>query len=119
MQYALTFHETAEDFAHRTDAAAPQFMAGWMAYIQAMRDSGIMRAGAGLQPPATATSVRLRNGKRQVHDGPFADSKEQLGGFVLIEVADLDAALEWAARAPCAATGGVEVRPVLPPPNPN
>ena len=58
--------------------------------------------------------MQVAGGKRQVQDGPFADTKEQLGGFFVIDVADLDTALAWAARAPCAATGGVEVRPVLP-----
>jgi hypothetical protein len=115
MQYMLMFYETAEQFARRGDPGAADYWAGWMAYVKAVADSGIKRAGAGLQPPATATSLRLRGSKRQIQDGPFADSKEQLGGFFLIEVDNLDAALEWAARAPCAATGGVEVRPVLPP----
>ena len=63
----------------------------------------------------TATTVRIRDGKRLVQDGPFADTKEQLGGYFVIEVPDLDAALEWAARAPSAACASVEVRPVLPP----
>lgn len=60
--------------------------------------------------------MRLRGGKRQVQDGPFADTKEHLGGYFIVEVPSLDVALEWAARAPCAATGSSEVRPVLPPP---
>ena len=71
--------------------------------------------GDGLQGPNTATTVRIRDGKRIVQDGPFADTKEQLGGYFVIEVPDLDAALEWAARAPSAACASVEVRPVLPP----
>jgi hypothetical protein len=61
----------------------------------------------------TGTTLRVRGDKRQVQDGPFADTKEQLGGYFVIEVPDLDSALEWAARAPCASTGGVEVRPVF------
>ena len=72
--------------------------------------------GAGLQPPATGTTVRLRGGARQVHDGPFADTKEQLGGYYIIEVPNLDAALEWAAKCPAAPTGSVEVRPHVPMP---
>lgn len=78
-------------------------------------DAGEPSGGRGqaLQPSSTATSLRIRGGKRQVQDGPFADSKEQLGGFFIIDVPDLDAALEWAARCPSASTGGVEVRPVL------
>jgi hypothetical protein len=73
-----------------------------------------MVSGNGLQPPHTATTVRIQDGKRHVQDGPFADTKEQLGGYFIIDVPHVDAALEWAARAPCASTGGVEVRPVMP-----
>jgi hypothetical protein len=71
--------------------------------------------GDGLQGPMLATTLRVIDGKRHVQDGPFADTKEQLGGYFVIEVPDLDAALDWAAKAPCALTGSVEVRPVLPP----
>ena len=78
----------------------------------AMHGAGIVKSGAGLEPPSTATSLRIQGGKRRVQDGPFADAKEQLGGFYVIDVPDLDTALEWAARAPCATTGGVEVRPI-------
>ena len=74
-----------------------------------------MLSGNGLQPPHTATSVRVRDGKRQVQDGPFADSKEQLAGYFIVEVPDLDVALDWAARAPSASYASVEVRPVVPP----
>ena len=87
-----------------------------MAYVDAIHKAGIWVSGGGLQPPVTGTSLRLRGDKRQVQDGPFADTKEQLGGFLVIEVPDLDTALSWAARAPCASTGGVEVRPLLKPP---
>jgi len=72
-------------------------------------------SGAGLQPPRTATTLRIRDGQRHVQDGPYADSKEQLGGFFVINVPDLDTALAWAARSPAASSGAVEVRPVLPP----
>ena len=115
MQYMLMFYETGNDFASRGDQRATDYWAGWRAYVQALSESGVVRAGSGLQPGAAATSLRLRNAKREIQDGPFADTKEQLGGFFVIEVADLDAALAWAAKAPCAASGGVEVRPTLPP----
>jgi len=72
-----------------------------------------MVGGSALQPPAVATTVRQRDGKRQVQDGPYAETKEQLGGYYEIEVADLDTALDWAARCPAATTGVVEVRPNL------
>ncbi len=78
-----------------------------------MAQAGVIVKGDGLQGPQMATTLRLRDGKRQVQDGPFADTKEQLGGCFVIEVPDLDAALDWAAQAPSARTASVEVRPVL------
>ena len=75
-----------------------------------------MLNGHGLMPPSTATTVRVAGGKRQVQDGPFADTREHLGGYFIIDVPSLETALEWAARAPCASSGSTEVRPVLPPP---
>ncbi|MDB5999493.1 MAG: hypothetical protein JWP52_1192 [Rhizobacter sp.] len=114
MQYMLMFYVTPDDLAKYTDDRAEAYMAGWTSYVGAIYESGAALSGEGLLPPSTATTVRLRGDKRQVQDGPFADTKEQLGGYFIIEVPHLDAALEWAARAPCAATGGVEVRPVMP-----
>ena len=117
MQYMLMFTETEADFAKREDpAAAPDYSGAWLAYIAAMTRAGVIVSGSGLQPPATATTLRVRGGRREVRDGPYADAKEQLGGFFVIEVADLDAALDWAAQSPSAVVGTVEVRPVLPPP---
>ena len=84
--------------------------------MEAIRASGVVVSGAGLQPPETATTVRLKGEQRHVQDGPFADTKEQLGGFFVIDVPDLDAALAWAARSPAATDAAVEVRPVMPPP---
>ena len=69
-------------------------------------------SGAPLQPDATGTTVRVKSGQPQVQDGPYADTKEQLGGFMILELPSLDAALEWAGRCPTAATGAVEIRPV-------
>ncbi len=119
MEYMLIFNETAQDFAKRDDPkAAPEYWGAWKAYSGAARAADVMVGGNALQPPDTTTSVRLRNGKRQVQDGPFADTREHLGGFFIVNVPSLDDALEWAARAPCAGSGSVEVRPVLsgPPP---
>jgi hypothetical protein len=117
MEYMIAFREPESEFAKRNDpAAAPAYWGAWMAYIGAMEQAGIVVNGRGLQPPATATVVRLREGRREVQDGPHPDSKEQLGGFFIVNVPDLDGALEWAARSPAAAAGSVEVRPVLPPP---
>lgn len=116
MQYAILAQESEQDFADRTDdAAADTYWAAWAGYVAALEESGVMRAGAGLQPPHTATTLRSRGGSVEVQDGPFADVKEALGGFFVIDVADLDAAMEWAARCPAAARGSVEVRPLIPP----
>lgn len=113
MQYMLMIYESAHDTAARTD---PERQAGywssWMAYAEALTKSGLVVGGNALQPPGTGTTVRLRNGERQVQDGPFADAKEQLGGYWIIEAPDLDVALDWASKAPIA-VGGVEVRPIL------
>ncbi len=117
MQYAIIVYETAADLASREDPSrAPAYWAAYTAYSQALVEAGVARGGAGLEVPAVATTVRLRGAQRMVQDGPFVETKEMLGGFFLIDVPDLDAALEWAARCPSAATGSVEVRPLLPPP---
>lgn len=116
MQYMLCFRETPAEFDRRNHAEAPAYWGAWQAYIGAMYGAGIVISGNGLQAPDTATVVRVRSGDRQVVDGPYPDSKEQLGGYFIVDVPDLDAALTWAARSPAAAAGSVEVRPVLPPP---
>lgn len=109
MKYALLINEAPEHFERRKDPAG---RAAGMAYGEALRAAGVFVGGAGLEPPQTATTVQVRNGKRQVHDGPYAETKEFLAGFAIIEVADLDAALEWAARHPAAGHGSIEVRPL-------
>lgn len=117
MQYMLMFYEEAGEFAKRNDAdTAPAYWGAWTAYIGALNQAGIVIAGNGLLPPDAATTVRIENGQRLVQDGPVAATKEQLGGYFVIEVADLDAALAWAARSPSASAGATEVRPVLPAP---
>lgn len=117
MHYALLIREDASDFEKRENATeAGPYWASWSAYSQAIAQAGIFVSGAGLMPPAMATTVRIGDGSRDVQDGPFADAKEQLGGFFVIDVANLDLALNWAARAPISRHGSVEVRPVLPPP---
>ena len=116
MQHMLMFYDTPDSFACRTDERAGDYFAGWSAYVQALVQSGAVRDGNGLEVPETSTVVRLRGAERLIQDGPIADTKEQLGGYFIIEVDNLDAALAWAARAPCASTGGVEVRPVMTPP---
>ena len=118
MQFAIVVYETDSDLAAREDPTrVKDYWAAYTAYSTALREAGVARGGAGLQPPTTATSVRLKAGKRQIQDGPFIDAKERLAGFFVIEVPSLDKALEWAARCPAAAMeGGVEVRPCIPPP---
>lgn len=117
MQYMLIFNETPADFAKRDDPAeASAYWGAWQAYVGALNASGHVVSGNGLQPPHAATHLRVRNGERHVQDGPFADVREHLGGYFIIDVDSLDAALEWAARSPSATYGSVEIRPVLPPP---
>jgi hypothetical protein len=117
MQYMLLFTETAAELEKRNDPAeAPAYWGAWSSYAGTLANSGIMVCGAGLQPPSTATTLRIRDGKHHVQDGPYAETKEILGGFFVIEVADLDEALAWAARSPSASCGAVEIRPTLPPP---
>jgi hypothetical protein len=117
MQYILLLNETETDFSRRSDPTqSADYWAGWNAFIGAMSAAGIIVKGDGLQGPMLATTVRMMDGKRHVQDGPFADTKEQLGGYFVIDVPDLDTALEWAWRAPSAANASVEVRPILPMP---
>ncbi len=85
----------------------------YFAFTQRAREAGVMKAGDALQPTTTATSVRVRNGKTEMMDGPFAETKEHLGGYYLFDCADLDEAVKWAARIPGAAYGTVEVRPLV------
>lgn len=114
MQYMLLLNEPESEFAKRNDPGqAGAYWGGWNAFIGAMAQAGIIVKGDGLQGPHTATTVRIRDGKRVVQDGPFADAKEQLGGYFVIDVPSLDDALAWAARSPTAITGTVEVRPTL------
>jgi hypothetical protein len=112
MQYALVIYESPEAFAARTGQNQETYWGAWRAYADALRHAGVMAGGKGLEPPATGTTVRFRDGERTVQDGPYADTKEQLGGFFIIDVPDLDAALDWAARCPVA-DGSVEIRPIL------
>jgi len=113
MQYALLIYETSADFTRRgqTGDDASHFGA-WRAYHKAIVKAGIYAGVKPLDAPETATTVRQREGKPLVQDGPYASSKEQLGGFMLLELPSLDAALEWAARCPAASYGAVEIRPV-------
>jgi hypothetical protein len=116
MQYMLLLNEPESEFAKRNHPEhAAAYWGGWNAFIGAMAQAGVIVKGDGLLGPQSATTLRVRDGQRLVQDGPFADTKEQLGGYFVIEVPDLDAALDWAAKAPSALSASVEVRPVMPP----
>jgi hypothetical protein len=116
MKYMMLAYEANDDFAARNDDQRKgAYLAAWKAYGEALRQAGVYVSGGGLVPPAAATTVRLRDGKREVQDGPYADTKEQLGGYCVLEVPDLDQALAWAARCPAARNGAVELRPLLQP----
>lgn len=109
------FEDTAEVARRENPATAADHHGAWQAYVGAIAASGCVRGGRGLQPPRQGVSVRVAGGQRQVQDGPYADTREHLGGYFVIDVPSLEDALEWAARAPCSSAGHVEVRPVLPP----
>ncbi|MGI6851951.1 YciI family protein [Mesorhizobium sp. 1B3] len=116
MHYSLLFYQSPEEFSAREDPEQRDvFLGSFVPYMKALQEAGIVVTGAGLEPPKTATSVRPTASGHRVQDGPFADTKEQLGGFFIIDVPDMDTALKWAARFPAGPHGGVEVRPVLPP----
>ena len=114
MQYMLMIHDDGAAMQKATQPQVELFMAAYEAYTKAMGEAGVLRAGERLRPPHTATTVRAPNGKSQVANGPYAELKEQLGGFYVIDVSDLDEAIKWAARCPSAQHGAVEVRPIWP-----
>jgi hypothetical protein len=114
MQYLLMIHGEEGRFANMPKAEAEKMMGAYGAYTQALKDAGVLRGGERLQPSTTATVVRAKNGKTAVLNGPYAEVKEQLGGYYVIEAADLDAAIGWAARCPGAVDGAIEVRPIWP-----
>lgn len=112
MEYLLMTYVDETGWPKMSKAEQEQGVAAYTAYLQAMKAAGVLKGSNRLQPTSAATTVRNTNGKPQVLDGPYADSKEQLGGYFLIDAADLDAALSWAARCPATGHGVVEVRPV-------
>jgi hypothetical protein len=112
MKYILMAYVEEAMWPKMTKAEQEQGMAAYMAYSEALSKAGVLAGSNRLQPTSTATTVRVANGKSQVLDGPYVDSKEQLGGYFMIDVPDLDAAISWAARCPAASHGAVEVRPI-------
>ena len=114
MKYVCLIYDDEKKIDKMSKAEADKFMGDYFAFDEAIRKSGHHIAGEALQPIASATSVRMRNGKVSTTDGPFAETKEQLGGFYLIEARDLNDAIQVAGRIPSAKAGGtIEVRPVV------
>ncbi len=113
MQYLLIIYQDEKQRKPMDDAAGQEVMARYFKLNDALREAGAFVAGDALEPVSTATTVRVRQGKTTFTDGPFAETMEQLGGYYLIEAANLDEALKWAAQIPAAETGSVEVRPIM------
>jgi hypothetical protein len=112
MQYLLLIYGNEKTMLAATKEVAAKMMAAYTAYTEAMKKAGVYIGGNRLKPTASATTVRAPDGKTSVVDGPFAETKEQLGGYYMIETPDLDSALSWAARCPGAVHGAIEVRPI-------
>jgi hypothetical protein len=113
MKYAFTIYGDESQRDSATPEQQQQMSQAYAAVTQEMEEKGVFVAGEGLYPTATATSVRVRDGEQDVTDGPFAETKEQLGGFYVLDVKDLDEAIEWAAKIPGSQFGSVEIRPVM------
>lgn len=114
MKYLLMIYADEAAEARMTEADNAAMMAAYGAYAGAMAEAGVMVGGERLRPTSDATCVRLKNDKTELLNGPYADTREQLGGYFVIDVPDLDAALHWAARCPSAPHGTIEVRPIWP-----
>jgi hypothetical protein len=112
MRYMLMDYVQEAGWPQLSKTEQERWLGAYKAYMEAMTKAGVLQSSGGLQTTDTATTVRTTNGKTQVLDGPYADTKEQLGGFHIIEAPDLDAAIAWAARSPTALHGVVEVRPL-------
>ena len=112
MKYMLMDYVQSAGWETLTKAEQEHWLGAYKAYMEAMTKAGVLKSSGGLKPASMATTVRVVNDKTQVLDGPYAESKEQLGGYHIIEVADLDGAIAWAARSPTALHGVVEVRPM-------
>jgi hypothetical protein len=113
MQYLLMIYRNEAELGTMTAADRQKMTAEYGVFTQSIIQSGNFKAGDGLQPTTTATTVRVRDGKTLTTDGPFAETREQLGGYYLVEAKDLDAALAMAVRIPGAKTGSIEVRPIM------
>ena len=112
MQYLLMIHANEKAMQAASPDQTASVLAAYGAYTKAVTDAGVRLASQRLRPTSSATTVRVQNGKTQVLNGPYAEVKEQLGGFYLIDAPDLDSAISWAARCPGAQHGAIEVRPI-------
>jgi hypothetical protein len=117
MQYLCLIYDPESAWTNLSEAERGKLSGEYMSFTQEIKTSGHLKAGEALQPVSTATTVRVRNGKTSTTDGPFAETREQLGGFYLIDAKDLDEALKIAARIPSAKFGSIEVRPIRSIPN--
>lgn len=113
MRYLCLIYSDEELFASMSQEETDKLMGEYFAYTESIQKSGHHLGGEALEPTSTATTVRVRNGKTTTTDGPFAETKEQLGGFYMIEARDLNDAIQVAARIPAARTGAIEVRPIV------
>jgi hypothetical protein len=113
MQYLLLIYSNEQIEASRTPAEMDAWMGEYVAYTEALQNSGVMAGGDALHPTSAATTVRVQNGKAVTTHGPFAETKEQLGGYYVLNCNNLDEAIEWAAKCPGARIGSIEVRPVM------
>jgi hypothetical protein len=111
MKYMLMDYVREAGWPQLSTEEKERWLGVYRAYVEAMAQAGVLKGSGGLMPTSAATTVRVVDGKIQVLDGPYADSKEQLAGYHIVDVADLDAAIAWAARCPTALHGVVEVRP--------
>jgi len=112
MQYLLLIYENEARYETMSETDLGKMLGDYRAFTQSIIEGGQFKAGNALEPTSTATTVRVRNGKIAVTDGPFAETREQLGGFYLVEAKDLDEAVALAARIPSALVGSIEVRPI-------
>jgi hypothetical protein len=112
MDYLLLLYANEDGWTSMTPEQQQQGYAAYMAYTEALKKAGVYKGSNRLRPVASSTTIRVTDGKSQVLDGPYVESKEQLGGYYMIEAPDLDTALAWAARCPGASHGTIEVRPV-------
>ena len=113
MRYILLIYEAEEILSSYTPEKMGEVMAAYGSYTKELQDSGKFLGGEALLPTASATTVKVREGKTVTTDGPFAETKEQLGGYYAVEAENLDEAMEWAAKIPAALLGSVEVRPIM------